>query len=65
MKSSVKYFIVLGVLLMVVLGASFHYSPNKKVYLTVIPHFMIDSWKVSDFYKLTKFHNDFYYLNIF
>ena len=54
MKSSVKYFIVLGVLLMVILGASFHYFPNKKVYLTVIPHFMIDSWKVSDFYKFTK-----------
>ena len=54
MKSSVKTFIILGVLLIAILGASFHYFANKKVDLLVIPHFMIDSWKVSDFYKLTK-----------
>lgn len=54
MKSDVKTFIILGVLLIAILGASFHYFNNKKVDLLVIPHFMIDSWKVSDFYKLTK-----------
>ena len=50
MKSSVKIFIILGVLLIAILGASFLYVTNKKVDLLVIPHFMIDSWKVSDFY---------------
>jgi len=54
MKNSVKFFIILGVLLIAILGASFHYFTNKKVDLLVIPHFMIDSWKVSEFYKLTK-----------
>ena len=54
MKNSVKTFIIIWVLLIAILGASFHYFRNQKVSLLVIPHFMIDSWKVSDFYKLTK-----------
>lgn len=54
MKNSVKTFITVGVLLIAILGASFHYIKNQKVYLLVIPHFMIDSWKVSEFYNLTK-----------
>jgi hypothetical protein len=43
MKNSVKTFITVGVLLIAILGASFHYIKNQKVYLLVIPHFMIDS----------------------
>ena len=55
MKILKKIYFLWGLLLIIILGASFlFYCQSKAIFLSVIPHFMIQPGKVDEFYSFLK-----------